>query len=78
MHSLKKSIVFLIIFLCLASPIFKLKMSLFDSFQEVKSKIIPDDPVVIDGFVFRLHYVYTVTLLLAFSGLLSLSQVRRI
>lgn len=51
-------------------------MSLYDSLSSLASFAPRRDAVVIDNLVFRLHYVWTVTFLVAFSVLLSLSQVR--
>lgn len=50
-------------------------MSLFDSIKDVGGRILAKDPVVTDNFVFSLHHLWTVTLLITFSVLLSLSQV---
>ena len=52
-------------------------MSLYDTFvTEVKDKIFKPEPIKTDNFVFKLHYVWTVALLISFSVLLSLSQVK--
>ncbi|TRY75746.1 hypothetical protein TCAL_11109 [Tigriopus californicus] len=49
-------------------------MSLVDSLKDIHLSILPQDPVKIDTFVFRLHYFWTVSFILVFSVLLSLSQ----
>jgi hypothetical protein len=50
-------------------------MSLYDTLKDISDKLIVQNTVKIDHFIFKLHYVWTVTLLLSFSVLLSLSQV---
>ncbi len=50
-------------------------MSLFDSLSGLKTQLLDEDAIRTDNLVFRLHYRWTVTFLLAFSVLLSLSQV---
>ena len=50
--------------------------SLFDAFKSLSDKIVSNDQIKTDSFVFRLHYIGTVGLLLTFSVLLSLSQVK--
>ena len=57
----------------------KKKMSLFDSFKDVATKLLGDwsaPGVKIDNWVFGLHYRWTVTMMVVFSVLLSMSQVK--
>jgi hypothetical protein len=51
-------------------------LPLLDGFNLIKDKVLGSgDDVVTDNFVFSLHRVFTVTILVLFSVLLSLSQV---
>ena len=50
--------------------------NIFVSLQKLILQIHGLDEVCIDNLVFKLHRIVTVTLLLAFSAVLSLSQVR--
>ena len=55
---------------------FKMSVALFEGFNLIKSKIFTGDDVITDNLVFLLHRTYTVTILVVFSILLSMSQVR--
>jgi len=53
-------------------------MSLFESLKDVGKLLVGDSgKASIDNPVFKLHYGWTVSFLLAFSILLSLSQVKK-
>ena len=52
-------------------------MSLFDGLQVVREKLFDFAEVNTDNIIFKLHHTVTVGLLLTFSVLLSLSQVKR-
>jgi len=49
-------------------------MSLFDSLKDLGSKIFDVGELAVDNFVFKLHRIVTVVLLLAFSVVTSLGQ----
>ena len=51
-------------------------MSLFDSLKDLGSKIFDVGELAVDNFVFKLHRIVTVVLLLAFSVVTSLGQVK--
>ena len=54
----------------------KSKMSLFESLTDSKvASFVKLDPINTDNFIFKLHYIGTVTGLIVFSVLLSLNQV---
>ena len=50
-------------------------MSLFDGLKDVREKLFNFDEINTDNFVCKLHHMVTVIILIAFSILLSLSQV---
>ena len=52
-------------------------MSLFDTLKDLGSKIFDVGELAVDNFVFKLHRIVTVVLLLAFSVVTSLGQVKR-
>ena len=51
-------------------------MSLFDSLKDLGTKIFDVGELSVDNFVFKLHRIVTVVLLLAFSVVTSLGQVK--
>ena len=51
-------------------------MSLFDKLKNLGTKIFDVGELSVDNFVFKLHRTATVVLLLAFSLVTSLGQVR--
>ena len=52
-------------------------MSLFDSLKDLVSKIAGVGELSVDNVVFKLHRIATVVILLAFSVVVSLGQVRK-
>ena len=50
--------------------------NLYDSIKKLIDKVYGIHEISIDNFVFKLHRIGTVTILLMISALLSLSQVR--
>ena len=50
-------------------------MSLFESLKDLGTKIFDVGELSVDNFVFKLHRIVTVVLLLAFSIVTSLGQV---
>ena len=53
-----------------------MSQAIIDSLNLIRSKIFSGDDVITDNFVFCLHRMYSVSVLVVFSILLSLSQVR--
>ena len=52
-------------------------MSLFDNLKDFGTKIFDVGEFAVDNLVFKLHRIVTVVLLLSFSVVTSLGQVRR-
>ena len=52
-------------------------MSLFDSLKDLVTKIAGVGELSVDNLVFKLHRIATVALLLTFSVVVSLGQVRK-